>query len=151
VVVEAHPTCQNLLGRIEHQAQMGALFTNFMMVKAGALHRANGGFLVLEALEVLKQYFAWDPLKRSLKNKQIKIEEPGEQFRMISTVTLEPEPIPLDVRVARRWPAIRSHVRTIASSRRRRSRAMDCSRRIASGRDCTSRFRAWRSTRSCCS
>ncbi len=99
VVVEPHPTCQNLLGRIEHQAQMGALFTNFTMVKAGALHRANGGFLVLEALEVLKQYFAWDPLKRSLKNKQIKIEEPGEQFRLISTVTLEPEPIPLDVKV----------------------------------------------------
>ncbi len=99
VVVEPHPTCQNLLGRIEHQAQMGALFTNFMMVKAGALHRANGGFLVLEALEVLKQYFAWDPLKRSLKNRQIKIEEPGEQFRLVSTVTLEPEPIPLDVKV----------------------------------------------------
>ncbi len=99
VVVEAHPTCQNLLGRIEHQAHMGALFTNFMMVKAGALHRANGGFLVLEILEVLRQYFAWDPLKRSLKNKQIKIEEPGEQFRLVSTVTLEPEPIPLDVKV----------------------------------------------------
>jgi len=99
VVVEAHPTCQNLLGRIEHQAHMGTLFTNFMMVKAGALHRANGGFLVLEALEVLKQYFAWDPLKRSLKNKQIKVEEPGEQFRLVSTVTLEPEPIPLDVKV----------------------------------------------------
>jgi predicted ATP-dependent protease len=69
------------------------------MVKAGALHRANGGFLVVEALELLKQYFSWDPLKRTLKNKRIKIEEPGEQFRMISTVTLEPEPIPLEVKV----------------------------------------------------
>lgn len=99
VVVEPHPTCSNLLGRIEHRAHMGALFTDFMMVKAGALHRANGGFLVIEALELLKQYFSWDPLKRTLKNKRIKIEEPGEQFRMISTVTLEPEPIPLEVKV----------------------------------------------------
>jgi lon-related putative ATP-dependent protease len=99
VVLEPHPTCGNLLGRIEHQAHMGALFTDFTMVKAGALHRANGGFLVIEALELLKQYFSWDPLKRTLKNKRIKIEEPGEQFRMISTVTLEPEPIPLEVKV----------------------------------------------------
>ena len=99
VVVEPHPTCGNLLGRIEHQAHMGALFTDFTMVKAGALHRANGGFLVVEALELLKQYFSWDPLKRTLKNKRIKIEQPGEQFQMISTVTLEPEPIPLDVKV----------------------------------------------------
>ena len=99
VVVEPHPTCGNLLGRIEHQAHMGALFTDFTMVKAGALHWANGGFLVVEALELLKQYFSWDPLKRTLKNKRIKIEEPGEQFRMISTVTLEPEPIPLDVKM----------------------------------------------------
>jgi predicted ATP-dependent protease len=99
VVFEPHPTCLNLLGRIEHQAHMGTLFTDFMMAKAGALHRANGGFLVVEALELLKQYFSWDPLKRTLKNKRVKIEEPGEQFRMISTVTLEPEPIPLEVKV----------------------------------------------------
>lgn len=99
VVVEPHPTCGNLLGRIEHRAHMGALFTDFLMVKAGALHRATGGFLVVEALELLKQYFSWDPLKRTLKNKRIKIEEPGEQFRMVSTVTLEPEPIPLEVKV----------------------------------------------------
>ncbi len=99
VVVEPHPTCGNLLGRVEHRAHMGALFTDFLMVKAGALHRANGGFLVIEALELLKQYFSWDPLKRTLKNKRIKIEEPGEQFRQVSTVTLEPEPIPLEVKV----------------------------------------------------
>jgi lon-related putative ATP-dependent protease len=99
VVLEPHPTCGNLLGRIEHQAHMGALFTDFTMVKGGALHRANGGFLVIEALELLKQYFSWDPLKRTLKNKRIKIEQPGEQFQMISTVTLEPEPILLDVKV----------------------------------------------------
>jgi predicted ATP-dependent protease len=78
---------------------MGALYTNFMMARAGALHQANGGFLVLEALELLKQFLAWDTLKRTLKNRRIKIEEPGEQFRLFSTVTLEPEPIPLDVKV----------------------------------------------------
>jgi predicted ATP-dependent protease len=99
VVVEPHPTCQNLLGRVEHQVHMGALYTNFLMAKAGALHRANGGFLVVEAMELLKQFFAWDQLKRTLKNHRIKIEEPGEQFRLYSTVTLEPEPIPLNVKV----------------------------------------------------
>ncbi len=99
VVMEPYPTCQNLVGRIEHQVHMGALYTNFMMAKAGALHRANGGFLVLEALELLKQYFAYDQLKRTLKHRRIKIEEPGEQFRLFSTGTLEPEPIPLDVKV----------------------------------------------------
>lgn len=99
VVVETHPTCQNLVGRIEHQVHMGALYTNFMMIKGGAFHRANGGFLVLEALELVKQFLAWDQLKRTLKDHRIKIEEPGEQFRVYSTVTLEPEPIPLDVKV----------------------------------------------------
>lgn len=99
VVIEPHPTCQNLLGRVEHQVHMGALYTNFRMAKAGALHRANGGFLVLEAMELLKQFFAWDQLKRTLKNRRIRIEEPGEQFRLYSTVTLEPEPIPLNVKV----------------------------------------------------
>src|SRR5574337_48139 len=99
VVVEPHPTCQNLLGRVEHQVHMGALYTNFLMAKAGALHRANGGFLVVEAMELLKQFFAWDQLKRTLKNRRIRIEEPGEQFRLFSTVTLEPEPIPLNVKV----------------------------------------------------
>lgn len=99
VVVEPHPTCQNLVGRIEHQVHMGALYTNFLMAKGGALHRANGGFLVLEAMELLKQFFAWDQLKRTLKNRRIRIEEPGEQFRLYSTVTLEPEPIPLNVKV----------------------------------------------------
>lgn len=99
VVVESHPTCQNLVGRIEHQVHMGALYTNFLMAKGGALHRANGGFLVLEAMELLKQFFAWDQLKRTLKNRRIRIEEPGEQFRLYSTVTLEPEQIPLHVKV----------------------------------------------------
>jgi len=99
VVVETNPTHQNLLGRIEHRAQFGTFVTSFTMIKPGALHRANGGYLVLEVKDVLMNYFAYDALKRALKNRQIKIEEISEPFRIIATVTLRPEPIPLDVKV----------------------------------------------------
>ncbi len=99
VIVESNPTYHNLVGRIEHRAQFGALVTNFTMIKAGALHRANGGYLVLEAKDVLMKPFAWEALKRCLRDGRIKTEEMGAEFRLISTVTLEPEPIPLDVKV----------------------------------------------------
>ncbi|HUS58857.1 MAG TPA: ATP-binding protein [Planctomycetota bacterium] len=99
VVVESNPTYYNVMGRIEHKAQFGAMVTDFTMIKAGALHRANGGYLVIEAHDLLTQFLSYDALKRSLKNRRIKIEEITEMFRMISTVTLEPEPIPLDVKV----------------------------------------------------
>jgi lon-related putative ATP-dependent protease len=99
LILESHPTYPNLLGRIEHQAQFGALVTNFSMIKSGALHRANGGYLMVEAWKVLTQPFAWDALKRALRNKEIKIETAGEMFGAISTRTLTPEPIPLDVKV----------------------------------------------------
>jgi len=99
VVFESNPTYMNLLGRIEHKAQFGTMITDFTMIKPGALHRANGGYLVLEARDLLMSYFSYDALKRSLKNQRIKIEEMSEMFRFISTVTLEPEPIPLNVKV----------------------------------------------------
>jgi lon-related putative ATP-dependent protease len=99
VVFEPNPTYTNLVGRIEHKAEFGALVTDFTMIKAGALHRANGGYLVVEALSVLTSPLAWDALKRAVKNRQIRTEELGEQLRLISTITLEPEPIPLDVKV----------------------------------------------------
>ncbi len=99
VVFEDHPTYQNLLGRIEHLTQMGALATDFTLIRAGALHRANGGYLVLEALELLRQPFAWDGLKRALKASRIKVEAPGQAYTLISTVSLEPTPIPLGVKV----------------------------------------------------
>ena len=99
VIIEGNPTYHNLVGRIEHRAQFGALVTNFTMIKAGALHRANGGYLVLEAKDVLMKPFAWEALKRCLKDGRIKTEEMGAEYRLISTVTLEPEPIPLDVKV----------------------------------------------------
>ncbi|MBN1660080.1 MAG: AAA family ATPase [Anaerolineae bacterium] len=99
VVFEVNPTYGNLLGRIEHRAEMGALVTDFTMIKAGALHRANGGYLILEAEPLLDSHLAWEALKRALKNRQIRTEEVGSQMQLVSTTTLEPEPIPLDVKV----------------------------------------------------
>lgn len=99
VVIEDNPTYYNLVGRVEHQVQLGALVTNFTMIRAGALQRANGGYLILDARDVLTSPFAWEALKRSLRSNQIKIEAMGEAYRAITTRTLEPEPIPLDVKV----------------------------------------------------
>jgi len=99
IIYEANPTLDRLTGEIEHQAQMGALVTDFSLIKAGALHRANGGYLIVEALPLLLRPFAWEALKRALKNKEIKIESLSDQYRFISTVTLEPEPIPLQLKV----------------------------------------------------
>ncbi len=99
VIVESNPTYHNLLGRIEHHAFMGAMVTDFTMIKPGALHRANGGYLVFPVREVLLNYQSWDALKRALKDHCIRIEELGAQLSLISTVTLEPEAIPLDVKI----------------------------------------------------
>lgn len=99
VIFESNPSYHNLIGRIEHQVQFTAFVTDFTMIKSGALHRANGGYLVLEARNVLLKPFAWDALKRALKDNDIKIEMMGEEYRMIATATLEPEPIPLEVKV----------------------------------------------------
>ena len=99
VVHEDNPTHGNLVGRIEHIAQMGTLVTDFTLIKAGALHRANGGYLVLDALRVLQHPFSWDALKRALRAREIRSESPAQALSLISTVSLEPEPIPLDVKV----------------------------------------------------
>ena len=99
VIEEEHPTHPNLVGRIEHLSQMGALITDFNLIKAGALHCANGGYLVMDARRILLQPFAWETLKRALRAGHIKIESPAESMGWVSTVTLDPEPIPLDVKV----------------------------------------------------
>jgi lon-related putative ATP-dependent protease len=99
VIYEDHPTVQNLMGRIEHMAQMGTLVTDFNLIKAGALHRANGGSLILEARKVLLQPFTWEELKRALSSQEIRVEVLGQTLSLVSTVSLEPEPIPLDVKV----------------------------------------------------
>ena len=99
VVFEDHPTFSNLIGRVEHQARMGVLTTDFHMIRGGALHRANGGYLVLDVRSVLLQPLSWEGLKRALKSREIKIRSLGEDLSLISTVSLDPEPIPLRVKV----------------------------------------------------
>ncbi|MBX6763744.1 MAG: AAA family ATPase [Rubrobacteraceae bacterium] len=99
VVYEDNPTYQNLLGRVEYMARMGALVTDFNMIRPGALHRANGGYLILDARRLLTQPFAWEGLKRALRSRLLRIESPGQMVGLISTISLEPEPIPLDVKV----------------------------------------------------
>jgi len=100
VVHEDNPTYQNLLGRVEYTAQMGALITDFNLIKSGALHRANGGYLIVDARKLLQEPFAWEGLKRALRSEQIKIETPGQIQSFISTISLDPQPIPIQVKVA---------------------------------------------------
>ncbi|HQU77940.1 MAG TPA: ATP-binding protein [Azonexus sp.] len=99
IIYEDNPNLQNLVGRIEHHVHMGTLVSNFMLIKAGALHRANGGFLVLDAHKLLTQAYAWDGLKRTLHSGQVRIESLAELVGLSSTVQLEPEPLPLDLKV----------------------------------------------------
>lgn len=99
VVYEDHPTYDNLLGRIEYAAQFGALVTDHTLIKAGALHRANGGYLVVEAHKLLQSPYAWDALKRALRSRRLRMESLGQALSLISTVSLEPEPAPLEVQV----------------------------------------------------
>ncbi len=99
VVEEINPTYGNIIGRVEHIAQMGTLVTDFLLIKPGALHRANGGYLLLDARKLLLSPFAWEALKRAIKAREIRIEQPTEMSGLISTQSLDPEPIPLDVRV----------------------------------------------------
>jgi predicted ATP-dependent protease len=99
VVYEDKPTFRNLIGRIEHVAQMGTLVTDFTHIKAGALHKANSGYLILDARRVLLEPFAWEGLKRALRARAIRLESLGEALSLVSTVSLDAEPIPLDVKV----------------------------------------------------
>lgn len=98
IVLLDHPTQGNLVGKVERIQQYGALLTDFTLIKAGALHQANGGFLLIDARKLLLQPFSWDSLKRALASKTIKIETPGDETTF-TTISLDPEPIPLDVKV----------------------------------------------------
>ena len=99
VIYEDYPTLGNMVGRIEHRSQMGALMTDFTLIKPGALHRANGGYLLLEARKLLTEPYAWDALKRALRGGCVKIEAPGAAASPMTTTTLEPSPMPLDIKV----------------------------------------------------
>lgn len=99
VVFEDNPIYPNLVGRVDSVAHMGTLVTNFTMIKPGALQRANGGYLVLDAAKVLTQPYAWEGLKRALRSAQLRIESLGQVFGFASTLPLEPEAMPLNVKV----------------------------------------------------
>lgn len=99
VVYEDHPTGQNIVGRVEYVAHLGAVTTDFNLIRPGALHRANGGYLILDAYKLLLQPYAWDALKRSLKSSQVRIESLGQMLGLMSTVSLDPQPIPLNTKV----------------------------------------------------
>lgn len=99
VVHEPHPSYDNLFGRIEYTPEQGALITSYRHIRSGALHRANGGFLLLEAEKLLGEPFVWDALKRSLHSRQLKMESPWADMGRLATVSLTPQVIPLDVKV----------------------------------------------------
>ena len=99
VVHEPHPSYDNLFGRVEYSSEQGALITNYRHIRPGALHRANNGYLVLEADKLLAEPFVWEALKRALHARQLKIESPWADIGRLTTVTLTPQVIPLSVKV----------------------------------------------------
>ncbi len=99
VIFEPNPTYANLFGVIERKAQFGALLTDFTMLKAGSVHKANGGFLLVRALDLLKYPFSWENLKRTIKTRKIFLEDLTEQLGLWTTKTLKPEPIPFRAKV----------------------------------------------------
>jgi lon-related putative ATP-dependent protease len=99
VIYEDNPSLQNLIGRIEHVSQLGTLVTDFSLIQAGALHRANGGYLILDARKVLLAPFTWEALKRVLGSREIKMESFGQVPSVATIVSLDPQPFPLDAKV----------------------------------------------------
>lgn len=99
VVEELNPTLSNLVGRIEYSQMQGTLVTNFGLIKAGALHRANGGTLLLDVRSLLSEPYSWPALKRALTRREIVIEDVTRFVGLAATVSLEPDPIPLDIKI----------------------------------------------------
>jgi lon-related putative ATP-dependent protease len=99
VILENNPNYTNLFGGVERRAQFGALVTDFTLIRPGSIHRANGGYLIIHALDLLRWFFSYEALKRCLKEQEIKIEDLAEQLGFISTRTLQPQPLPLKIKV----------------------------------------------------
>jgi lon-related putative ATP-dependent protease len=99
VIFEDKPNFVELIGRVEHESEFGSLVTNFSLIRPGSLHRANGGYLVIDAVKILTYPQAWEGLKRALKSRELRIRSLSDEYGLISTVTLEPEAIPLDLKV----------------------------------------------------
>jgi lon-related putative ATP-dependent protease len=109
VIDESHPTYTNLIGKIERKAHLGVMYTDFTEIRAGAVLLANGGYLIVNAMDALRQPFSWDALKRVIKTAEVKIEDPGE-FYGFSTAGLRPEPIPVNVKVIMVGPPMLYHL-----------------------------------------
>ena len=99
VIMESNPTYSNLIGRIDRQVRFGALTTDFTMIKGGAVHRANGGFLIIDAESLLRSFLSWEALKRVIENREVKISEVAQELNLFSTISVEPEPIPVDIKI----------------------------------------------------
>lgn len=99
VVFESNPTFTNLVGRIERRAQFGALLTDFTMIRAGSLAKANGGYLVLNVEDMLRNPHVYEALKRAVRDREVRIEDLSERYGLFATQTLRPEPIPLKAKV----------------------------------------------------
>ncbi|MCU0840423.1 MAG: AAA family ATPase [Thiobacillaceae bacterium] len=99
VVSPDHPSHAVLVGRVEHMEHLGALVTDFSLIKPGALHQATGGYLVLDARKLLMQPYAWEGLKRALRSRRIRTDSLAQMLSLTSTISLDPEPIPLEVKV----------------------------------------------------
>jgi lon-related putative ATP-dependent protease len=99
VIVEPNPTYSNLIGRIDRQVRFGALTTDFTMINGGAIHRANGGFLIIDAESLLRSFLSWEALKRVIENGELRIAEVAQELNLFSTISVEPEPIPVDIKI----------------------------------------------------
>ena len=99
VVVENSPSYPNLFGTVEKRAQFGAFFSDFTMIKPGAFHKANGGFLVVKMVDLLKWPFSYEAMKRTLRERKLRVEDPAEHYGLFTTKALKPSPIPLDIKV----------------------------------------------------
>ena len=99
IIFEDNPTQHNLIGNIERSQHMGALVTDFSLINAGAIHKANGGFLIIEARKLFMHPYVWESLKRALRSKQIKLERQSRESSVFSTISIDPEPIPLNVKI----------------------------------------------------
>lgn len=99
VVVEDNPNYHTLFGYVEHVTYKGTVFTDYSLIRSGGLHRANGGYLLLDAVKVLEQPFVWDSIKRALRSKELQINSLEREVTLSGTISLEPEPIPLDIKI----------------------------------------------------
>ncbi len=99
IIIETNPTYYNMFGRMERRAQFGTLTTDFSMIRAGSYLKANGGYLVINAHDVLMNFGAWEMLKRTVKNKEVRIEDMGEQYGLVPVAGMRPSPIPAEAKV----------------------------------------------------